>query len=118
MANIRIKRINSTMQNTLAQIIRDELKDSRLQGAIVSVLKVDVSNDLSHAKINVSIFSKNKQDAFNAILSSVPYLRKTLARKMQLRHMPQLHFILDDSLEYAEKMNNLFSKIKNDENKK
>jgi ribosome-binding factor A len=112
MANVRMSRINASMQTVLAETIKNELSDERLEGAIVSVLKVAVSNDLSHANINLSIFGKDPKEAFHAILSSVPYLRKSIARKMQLRIVPELHFVLDDSLEYAQKMNELFEKIK------
>ncbi|PKK95770.1 MAG: ribosome-binding factor A [Tenericutes bacterium HGW-Tenericutes-4] len=112
MVNIRMGRINSTMQTLLAETIKNELQDNRLDGAIVSILKVDVANDLSHANINVSIFGVDEKEAFHALLNSVPYLRKTIAKKMQLRIVPQLHFVLDGSLEYADKMNALLNKIK------
>jgi len=111
-ANIRLARINSTMQTVLAETIKNELQDERLSAAIVSVLKVAVTNDLSHAKINVSIFGKDEKNAFQALLSSVPYLRKAVAKKVQLRIVPELHFVLDNSLDYSEKMNKLFEKIK------
>lgn len=114
MANVRMARINATMQNVLAETIRTELHDSRLEGAIVSVLKVNVSQDLSHARINVSIFGKDQEQAFHAIVSSIPYLRKAVAKKVQLRIVPELHFVLDNSLDYADKMDALFNKIKKD----
>jgi len=114
MKDIRLKRINSEMQEVLAQTIQQELTDERLNGAIVSVLKVAVDDDLEHAKINISIFGKNEEEAFHAILSSVPFLRKSVARKMQLRIVPELHFVLDKGIEYASKMDALFQKIKKD----
>lgn len=114
MANVRLNRINANMQTVLAETIKKELTDPRLDNSIVSVLKVAVAQDLSHAKVNVSIFATNKEDAFLALKNSVPYLRKSLAKKMQLRIVPELHFVLDDSLEYASKMDQLFDKIKND----
>lgn len=114
MANVRMGRINSTMQNVLAETIRKELQDPRLEGAIISVLKVNVSDDLSHARINISIFGKDEQEVYHAILSSIPYLRKAVAKKVQLRIVPELHFVLDNSLDYADKMDALFNKIKKD----
>jgi ribosome-binding factor A len=115
MANVRVNRINSQMQTLLAQIIKQDLTDPRLEGAIVSVLKVDVAQDLSHAKINLSIFGvKDEEGAFKAILNSVPFIRRTLAKKLQLRIMPELHFVLDGSLAYADKINTLLNKIKTD----
>lgn len=111
MANIRMARINASMQTLLSESIKNELQDKRLEGAIVSVLKVNVANDLSHAKINISIFGVDEKEGYHAILSSVPYLRRTIAKKMQLRIVPELHFVLDNSLDYADKMNALFDKI-------
>lgn len=112
-ANVRMARINASMQTLLSETIKNELQDKRLEGAIVSILKVNVANDLSHAKINISIFGVDEKEAYHAILNSVPYLRRTIAKKMQLRIVPQLHFVLDNSLEYADKMNALFDKLKN-----
>lgn len=115
MANVRVNRINSEMQTILAQIIKQDLTDPRLEGAIVSVLKVNVAPDLSHAKINLSIYSaKNEEDAFKAILNSIPFIRRSLAKKIQLRIVPELHFVLDGSLAYADKINTLLNKIKTD----
>lgn len=115
MANARIEKINAEMQGVLANLIKDKLSDPRLNGAIVSVLKVDTSNDLSHSNIYVSLFNaKDKDQAFKALLSSIPYLRRNVARQVKLRKMPELHFILDDSLDYADKINSLLAKIKKD----
>ena len=115
MANVRTSRVNSEMQMLIAQIIKDELNDPRLEGAIISVLKVSVVSDLSHAKIIISIFSaKNSDAAFKAILNSVPFIRRNLAKKMQLRIMPELHFAMDTTSAYASKIDTLIDKIKND----
>jgi ribosome-binding factor A len=118
MAKVRQNRINSQMQTVLAEAIQKELQDPRLDGAIVSVLKADVSADLSHAKIYVSIFGTDEKKAFNAILNSVPYLRKIVAKKVQLRIVPQLHFILDKSIDHASNINSILNKIKKDDEDK
>ena len=112
MANARIEKINSEMQQTIAGLIRNNLKDPRLNGAIISVLKVDTSGDLSHAKVYISVFNaKSNDEAFKAILNSTPYLRRQTAKQVKLRKMPELHFTLDDSLDYADKIDKLINKI-------
>jgi|LGOV01.1.fsa_nt_gb ribosome-binding factor A len=112
MANVRINRINASMQSAIMETIRN-LQDPRVGGAIISVLKVDTTNDLSHANVFISIFtSKDVESTFNAIKNSTPYIRRQVAKKINLRAMPELHFKLDDSLDYADKIETLLKKIK------
>ena len=112
MASVKIQRINSALQESLANIIKNKIQDKRLEGAIVSVVKVDTSADLSFAKVYLSIFTKKSvEDAFNAILNSIPYIRKQAANMVQIRNMPILHFKIDDSMEYAAKIDKIIHDI-------
>ncbi|MGD9901421.1 MAG: 30S ribosome-binding factor RbfA [Spirochaetales bacterium] len=116
MSAIRMSRINSAIQSAIIDIIKNNLIDPKLDGAIVSVTKVDTSNDLSHCNVYISIMTnKSAEEAFNAIRNSLPYIRKQTASRVSLRIMPQLHFILDDSIEYSAKIESLIEKIHRDD---
>ena len=81
---------------------------------MVSIIKTEVSPDLSHAKIYLSIYSKNeerKKRTYDEIVRSAKTIRYELARMVKMRIVPELHFFMDDSMDYGEKMEKLFLKI-------
>jgi len=113
MAVKRMDRINSELQTEIAKIVNYELGDGRLQG-IISIIRVETDNDLNQSLVYVSIYNKNKDEVkscFNALLDSAGYIRKLLAARLKLRTVPSIKFILDTSMEYSEKINNILSKI-------
>ncbi|MBE5745850.1 MAG: 30S ribosome-binding factor RbfA [Clostridiales bacterium] len=114
MAN-RILKINSEIQKELSKLISYSLKDPRLEGVFVSVLSVDTTNELSYSKIKISVFPDNKKEqTFNIIRSSVPFLRKELAKNIKLRVVPELIFSLDEGYQHENKINQLLKEIKKD----
>ncbi len=114
MAN-RILKINAEIQKELSKLISYKLVDPRLSGVFVSVLDVDTSPDLSHAKIKLSIFPDDKtESAFNAIKNSIPFLRREIAKNVKLRVVPELVFSLDEGTKNENRINELLKGIKND----
>ena len=84
-----------------------------------SIVSVIVSKDLAHANVFVSIYSTNKEKAtttFNAIKGDAKRIRFELAKSSRARTVPELHFYLDGSMEYGDKMDKLFIKIAKGEN--
>ena len=112
----RQKKIAGVLQNDLARLLQNMLRESGQLGIIISVSKVTVTTDLSIAKVYVSIFPAQKADnitlELNEIKSKVKHKIAQLT-KHQLRKMPDLHFYNDDSLEYIE---NIEKAVKNKEN--
>ena len=83
-----------------------------------SVLKVDCAKDLSFAKVYISVFSTDKEKSlrsFSAIKEDAKKIRYELSKSMVLRTVPELSFILDDSMEYSAHMDKIFKSIKKDE---
>lgn len=112
MAVNRMDRIDSEMKKTLSNILSYELKNPIFENKIISVTNVSTTPDLRYSKVYLSIFPSSEQNAvFNEIRNSIPYIRKSIARKLNLRICPELSFKIDDSLEYSRKMDELFSKI-------
>lgn len=101
----RQKKIGGILQQDLAEVLQKAATDGGLRGVIISVSKVNVTTDLSVAKVYLSIFpNKEAQPLLEGIRSNKPLIRHELAQRTrhQLRRMPQLEFFIDDSLEYID----------------
>ena len=95
----RAERVSDAVQQELAVLIRDEVRDPRV--GMVSVTDVDVSRDLAYAKIHVTFVGDRDQEeidqAVKALNGAAGYLRKLLAASIKLRITPKLTFIYDES---------------------
>lgn len=110
----RILRVNSEIQKAISNIISNELKNPIIKG-LITVTKVDTTTDLDQSKIYVSIFDeKTREDVFNAIKHSAGFIRRELARQVDLRKVPFLTFFLDDSYDYGQKIEETIIKINQD----
>jgi len=102
----RQKKIAGVLQEDLVDVLQHAAKDG-MKGIIISVTKVNVTADLSIAKVYVSVFPKDKRsDIIDGIQSNKALIKHELAQrtKHQLRRMPELSFFLDDSLDYIEEI--------------
>lgn len=105
----RTSRVAQMVQRKLAQIIQLEVKDPRLP-RFVTVADVEISSDLSHARVYITVLDKEteKQSLTIEILNNAAsYLRTALARSIKLRNVPQLHFVYDYSIEYGSRLQQL-----------
>ena len=100
MANNRIGRINEDIQRELSALIRT-LKDPRVsQVGMVSVIRVDTTGDLRYAKVFISVLDKEQEkEVMKDLKSASGFLRRELARALQLRYTPELKFVADDSIQ-------------------
>ncbi|BAP43454.1 30S ribosome-binding factor RbfA [Pseudomonas sp. 21LCFQ02] len=96
----RTQRIGDQMQRELAQLIRREVKDPRL--GLVTITAVDVSRDLSHAQVYVTVMGQDGNDevaqSIKVLNTAAGFLRMQIGREMKLRTVPQLHFRYDESV--------------------
>ncbi len=98
MASNRIGRINEEIQRELASLIRT-VKDPRVTG-MISVTGVDTTTDLKYAKVYISLLDKtNAKEVMRGLKSASGYLRRELGRALELRAIPELEFIHDDSID-------------------
>lgn len=103
----RQKKIGALLQNDLVAILQGEIRKNNIHNLIISVSKVNVTTDLSIAKVHLSIFPADKgPDLLKAIQTNAPLIKHDLAQrvKQQLRRVPNLVFYIDDSLDYIEKI--------------
>ena len=109
--------INSEVMKTVSEIIRGEVKDPRV-APVTSVTDAEVTTDLKYATIYVSVLGYDEQSkkTLLGLKSSAGFIRKELARRLNLRNTPELKFVLDESLAYGMKMDKLIDEvIKKDE---
>ena len=105
----RSHRVGDFIQRELAGIITREVKDPRLS-PMLTISGVDVSRDLSVAKVYYSLFDAEEQkDTQTALVSASGFLRNQLARQMNTRSVPQLRFFFDDSAERGAHMSALIA---------
>ncbi len=115
MAKERINKINEEMRRELSAIMR-EVKDSRIP-MMTSIVAVNVTNDLSYAKVYVSVMGNDEvqKKALEGLKSAAGFMRRELGRKMTIRHTPELVFELDRSIEHGAHINEVFNSLKKNE---
>ncbi len=103
----RARRVGDEIQRELAQLLREDVKDPRV--GRVTITAVEVSPDLSHAKIFVTHLAgrEHADDAIAALQHTAGFLRTALSRRLQLYSVPQLHFAYDDSIESGMRLSQL-----------
>ena len=99
--SVKMTRINSEIQKTLSEIIR-EVKDPRIS-PLASVTFVDTTTDLKDCKVYISVYGdeKARKDTEAGLKSACGFIRGQLAHTLNLRNTPQLHFIIDTTIEDA-----------------
>jgi ribosome-binding factor A len=99
----RTDRINGLLRQEISQLLARELKDPRLSG-VVSITQVDTSADLRYARVFVSVFGgrQEKETVLKGVSSAAGFMRRELRARLSLRHIPDLKFILDESMEEAD----------------
>ena len=107
MESQRQKKIASVLQRDLVEVLQGAATQGGMKGILISVTKVNVTVDLSIAKVYLSIFPIDKgAELLDGIKSNAPLIKHELSQrtKHQLRRMPQLIFYIDDSLEYIDQI--------------
>ncbi len=100
MANYRRGRINEEMQKELTMILR-RVKDPRVSEAFISVTAADCTPDLKFAKIYYSVMGGDQKEVAKGLKAATGFIRRELARSLNLRITPELTFVADDSVAYG-----------------
>jgi len=104
----RKQRVSDLIQNSLAEIIHSEAKDSRF--GMITITGVDVAPDLTYAKVYVSVLDEAKaKETVAALNNAAKYFRYSLAQAVDLRITPQLKFVYDDSIVRGNRINSLIN---------
>ena len=116
----RAGRLAEEIRKITGNMLLFELKDPRLKGKMVSVSGVDVSDDGSYATVYLSVLGKSisedadekeKDDILKAMKSASGVIRREIGKNIKLRHVPELSFKIDNSIEYGRHMSKIIDSL-------
>ena len=113
----RTQRVSEEIKKCISTVIREELKDPDIP-VLCSVMEVECTSDLKHAKVYISVFGNDADPvkAMKALRRSAGMIRSHVSRMMSTRTVPELHFVLDDSISHSIHISELLESIKAEEN--
>ena len=113
MAKQRTDRLNSLLREVLSEVVRKELRNPDIP-ELITVTRVDITRDLRHAKIYISVIGDNPQKtkALRALQSAAGYISTIASKRVVMRYFPTLTFKLDDSADQHLRIEELLSDIK------
>ena len=114
MANLKIERLNHVFQEEISMILLREVKDDDLK--FITITGVDTTADLSFAKVYYTVLDENKKDLVKEkLIKAAPFIRTELAKRVEVRHTPELKFLYDTSIEYGNHIDSIIENLnKND----
>lgn len=120
MGKRRQERMSVEIRRILATIIQEHIKDPRIDLASVSITRVDVAQDISHARIYVSILGNDEKqhDIMQVLQKARGFIRSELAHALQVRHAPEIEFRLDKSIEQGIKISALLDNLSENQESK
>lgn len=110
--SLKNTRINGEVQRVLAEIIRSDIKDPRIH-PMTSVVTVTVAPDLKTCKAYISVLGDDKaaEDTLAGLKSASGYIRKELAKQINLRNTPEITFVMDQSIAYGVNMSKKIDEV-------
>lgn len=112
MAGHRLERTTEDIKRELTAIFR-EVKDPRVKDAFVSIIRVEVTNDLSYCTVQISAIEglKRAKEAVKGLQSASGFIRRELGARLKLRHVPELIFHATDSIEYSANISRILNSL-------
>ena len=112
MASHRIERTTEDIKRELTAVFR-ELKDPRVTGAFLSIVRVEVTTDLSYCTVQVSAIEglARANEAVKGLKSASGFIRRELGHRLKLRHVPELIFEATDSIEYSANISRILNSL-------
>ncbi len=115
--SIKIERIASMLEKEISYILMMEVKDADIK--FVTVTGVKVSSDLSYAKVYVTVLDDSKKEStMKALKDASGFIRHELYDRVDIRHIPELEFIYDESIAYGKKIEDIIEEIHEKEDEK
>lgn len=116
MSERRQQSVNRLLREVISEVIRSEMRDPRVK--LVSVSSVEVSGDLRHAKVRLSVVGQDAEqcdEVYRAVDGAKAFIRRSVAEKIRLRFMPELTFVRDRTGEHAEKLQRIILELHKEE---
>jgi len=112
----RIERVNQLIRQEISELLQREVKDPRL-GGLISITEVDTSADLKNARVYVSCLcgDEEKKELLITLAAAAGFFRNELMKRLTLRHIPELEFRWDDSIEKGARLLELIDQVSHEE---
>ena len=108
--SVKIERLEHKFAIEISTIIKEEIKDERI--SFVTITDVDITNDLSYAKVDITVLDNTKKDETLKVLNHASkFIEKEMCKRVEVRKMPELKFVYDESIEYGNNIDNIIDKI-------
>ena len=112
--SVKLDRLNHTFTEEISKVINEEIKDDDIK--FVTITAVDISSDLSYAKVYfTNLIDDDREKVLNALNRASGFIRNKLMDMVEIRKMPELTFIYDESIEYGNKIEKIIEDIKKEE---
>lgn len=113
--SIKLERLGATFTEEISKIIKEEVKDPDID--FVTITSCNISSDLSYAKVYFTCLNDAKKEEIIKTLNKASgFIRKELCNKVEIRKMPEISFVYDNSIEYGNKIEKIIEEIKKEEN--
>lgn len=110
--SVKIDRLNNVFVEEISKIIHNEVKDKDI--GFVTITDVRITNDLSFAKVYFTTLDDDHKKVLNSLNKASGFIRSLLCDRVQIRKMPEIHFVYDESIEYGKKIEDIIDRINNE----
>ncbi len=112
----RVERVAALIRRETSELLINGIKDERVQKGMVTITSVEVSGDLQHCKVFVSIFGedKEKDSVLTGLQAASNYVRGELGKRLNMRRAPEVIFLRDKGIEKGSSILNLLTKLKDE----
>ena len=108
--SMKIERVNNSILKEVSYILANEIKDHNIN--FVTVTSVKTTNDLSFAKVYITVLNEQyKTETLKSLKKAKGFIRRELASRLEIRHVPELEFVYDDSISYGKNIENIIKEI-------
>lgn len=112
--SIKTDRISSNIMKEISYILETEVKDKNIK--FVTITDCKVTNDLSFAKVYYRILNDSyREETSKALKNASSFIRKQLSDRIDIRHIPEIIFVYDESIDYGNKIEKIIEEIHNDD---
>jgi len=112
--SIKLERLGASFVEEISSIIQEEIKDPDIK--FVTITSCSISSDLSYAKVYFTCLNDEKRDVILKDLNRASgFIRKELCDRIEIRKMPEISFVYDESIEYGNKIEQILEEIKKDD---
>lgn len=111
MGKFRVDRVNEEIKKAISNCIHNELENHKSMG-LITVTRVETTQDFKNAKVYISIYDKNKDNVFEFLKKSIGKMKRAISQNVKIRFVPEISLKLDDSIEYSFHIDEILKKTK------